>query len=96
MQGCDSVFHCVVDTRAWLRYPAPLYRVNVDGQLNAMEAALETGIKKFVFTSRFGTLGRREDGLSSETDTFNWWDEAPEYIRCRVIAENLFMEYCQE
>jgi dihydroflavonol-4-reductase len=96
MQGCDSIFYCVVDTRAWLRDPAPLYRVNVDGLRNAMDAALETGVKKFVFTSTFGTIGRREDGPSSEADEFNWWDDAPEYIRCRVVAENLFMEYCRD
>ncbi|MCZ6828002.1 MAG: NAD-dependent epimerase/dehydratase family protein [Gammaproteobacteria bacterium] len=96
MQGCDSVFYCVVDTRAWLRDPAPLYRVNVDGLRNAMEAALRAGIKKFVFTSTFGTIGRREDGPSAETDAFNWWEDAPEYIRCRVVAENLFMEYCRD
>ena len=33
---------------------------------------------------------------SRETDVFNWWDDAPEYIRCRVVAENLFMEYCRD
>jgi dihydroflavonol-4-reductase len=25
MAGCDDVFYCVVDTRAWLRDPAPLF-----------------------------------------------------------------------
>jgi hypothetical protein len=26
-----DVFYCVVDTRAWLRDPAPLFRTNVEG-----------------------------------------------------------------
>jgi dihydroflavonol-4-reductase len=96
MQGCESVFYCVVDTRAWLRDPAPLYRVNVDGLRNTMNAALDVGVKKFVFTSTFGTIGRRSDGPSTEADAFNWWQQAPHYIRCRVEAENLFMTYCQD
>ena len=25
MADCDTVFYCIVDTRAWLRDPAPLY-----------------------------------------------------------------------
>ena len=43
MKGCEHVYHCVVDTRAWLRDPAPLYRVNIDGLVNSMDAALEAG-----------------------------------------------------
>ena len=31
MAGCDVVYYCVVDTWAYLREPAPLYRTNVDG-----------------------------------------------------------------
>ena len=27
---CDVVFYCVVDTRIWLRDPAPLFRTNVE------------------------------------------------------------------
>jgi dihydroflavonol-4-reductase len=96
MQGCDTVFYCVVDTRAWLQDPAPLYQVNVEGLRNAMDAALAAGISRFAFTSTFGTIGRRNDGPSTEADAFNWWDDAPEYIRCRVVAENLFMDYCRE
>ncbi len=95
-EGCSSVFYCVVDTRAWLQDPAPLYAVNVDGLRNAMDIALESGVQRFVFTSTFGTIGRRKDGPSSEADPFNWWEQAPEYIRCRVVAENLFMEYCSD
>jgi nucleoside-diphosphate-sugar epimerase len=44
MSGCASAFYCIVDTRSWLRDPAPLYRTNVDGSRIAMEVALETGV----------------------------------------------------
>ncbi len=96
MNGCASVFYCVVDTRAWLRDPEPLYRVNVDGLYNAMDAALEAGIERFIFTSSFVTVGLKSDGASTEDDAFNWWDTAPEYIRCRVTAEKRLMEYCED
>ena len=51
MQGCQSVFYSVVDPRFWLSDPAPIYRNNVDGLVNAMDLALECGIRRFVFTS---------------------------------------------
>ncbi len=95
MEGCSSLFYCVVDTRAWLRDPAPLYRVNLDGLRSTMDAALRVGIERFVYTSTLATIGHNPSGLSTEADEFNWWDEAPPYVRCRVESENLFLDYCR-
>ena len=39
MAGCDDVYYCVVDTRGWLRDPAPLFRTNVEGTRNVLEVA---------------------------------------------------------
>ena len=77
MSGCTSVFYCIVDARSWLRDPAPLYRTNVAGSRIAMEVALETGVKKFVFTSSIVTIGLNPSGVASEADEFNWEDRAP-------------------
>jgi len=95
LQGCDTVFYCVVDTRAWLRDSAPLFRVNVDGLRNVLDAALETGVRKFIFTSSIGTIGKSDSGTANETDAFNWHKYAPDYIISRLDAENLLLEYCK-
>ena len=39
MADCDDVFYCVVDTRFWLRDPAPLFRTNVEGLRHVLDAA---------------------------------------------------------
>ena len=39
MAGCDVVYYCVVDTRGWLKDPAPLFHTNVDGTRNVLEIA---------------------------------------------------------
>jgi len=96
MRGCDSVFYCVVDTRAWLRDPSPLYYTNVECLKTVLEGALAVNLSRFVFTSTFGTIGLNPSGVSTEDDTFNWWDRAPDYVKCRVEAENLLMDYCRE
>src|ERR1700752_4409498 len=44
MDGCDHVYYCVVDTRAWLRDPAPLFRTNVEGLRNVLDVAVEQPI----------------------------------------------------
>ena len=96
MAGCDSVFYCIVDTRAWLRDPAPLYKTNVDGLRTVMDVALGQGIDRFVFTSTFATIGINPSGVSTEEDAFNWWKKAPDYVKCRVQAEELFTGYCRD
>ena len=95
MKGCDTVFYCIVDTRAWLRDTTPLYKTNVDCLRTVMDVALREGIQRFVFTSTFGTIGINPSGISTEEDAFNWWDKAPHYIKCRVQAEKLFLDYCR-
>ncbi|MEE4146194.1 MAG: NAD-dependent epimerase/dehydratase family protein [Halieaceae bacterium] len=96
MSGCDSVFYCIVDTRAWLRDPAPLYATNVDGLRAVLDVAVTLPLKHFVFTSTYATIGLNASGISTELDTFNWWDRAPDYVKCRVQAEDMFLEYCRD
>jgi len=96
MAGCDTVFYCIVDTRAWLRDPAPLYATNVEGLRTVLDVALGYPLQRFVFTSTYATIGLNPSGISTEADAFNWWDRAPHYVKCRVQAEDMFLEYCRD
>ena len=96
MEGIGTVFYCVVDPRYWLTDYSPLFRNNVNGLVNGMDAALACGIKRFVFCSTMGTLGRNPNGPVTEKTEFNWLDKAPPYIRSRREAEMQFMKYCRE
>lgn len=92
----DIIYYCIVDTRAWLKDTSPLYRTNIDGLRNVLDIAIELKIKKFVFTSSIVTIGLNPSGIATEKDSFNWYDKAPDYVRCRVQAENMVFEYYQE
>jgi len=96
MEGCGSVFHSVVDPRFWLTDVTPLYRNNVEGLVNTMDAALACGIERFIFTSSMGTLGFNPNGLVTEDIPFNWHDRASPYILARLEAENKMLEYCRD
>jgi dihydroflavonol-4-reductase len=97
MAGCDDVFYCVVDTRAWLRDPAPLFRTNVEGLRHVLDAAADAALRRFVFTSTIGTIGiPAERRPATEDDEFNWADKGGAYVRSRVEAENLVMRYAKD
>jgi dihydroflavonol-4-reductase len=96
MDGCDVVFYCVVDTRAWLRDPAPLFKTNVEGLRHVLDAAADANLKRFVFTSTIGTIALSDDGPATEDQPFNWYEEGGAYIQSRVQAEDLVLEYARE
>ncbi len=96
MDGCASVFHCAVDTRAWLHDPAPLFRVNVEGLRNAIDAALAARVQRFVFTSTIGTIGQRTVGPATEHDEIGPQEQVPAYVRSRLDAEALWLAACRE
>ncbi len=99
MNGCDEVYYCVVDTRAWLRDPSPLFRTNVDGLHNVCEIAVEKPIAatlhRFVFTSTYATVGRRHGHVATEDDLIDRRRLTP-YVASRVQAEDIVLQYAAE
>ncbi|WP_045877266.1 NAD-dependent epimerase/dehydratase family protein [Pseudofrankia sp. DC12] len=96
MRDVDTVFYCVVDARAWLRDPGPLFATNVEGLRHALDAALEMKVRRFVFCSTAGTIGVCTDGLATEELPHNWLHLGGPYIKARYAAEELVLEYCRE
>lgn len=96
MQGCATLFYSVVDPRFWLTDQTPIWRNNVERLENAIDAALETGIERFIFTSSMGTLALNPDGPVTEDIPFNWVDRASPYIHARLEAERRFLAACRD
>ena len=99
MTGCQVVYYCVVDTRGWLRDPAPLFRTNVEGTRNVLEVACHNDVaadlERFVFTSSYATVGRRRGRIATEADRIVDRGLTP-YVRSRVQAEDLVMQYVRD
>lgn len=102
MTGVDVVYYCVVDTRGWLRDPAPLFRTNVEGTRNVLEIAVEPAIaatlRRFVFTSSYATVDRRRGRTATEADVIADVNDKrlTAYVRSRVQAENLVLSYARD
>ena len=105
MTGCDVVYYCVVDTRGWLKDPAPLFHTNVEGTRNVLEIAKDSGLQRFIFTSSYVTVGRKRGRDATEDDKIvDGGETSPTnrlrgltpYVRSRVQAEELVLRYARE
>jgi dihydroflavonol-4-reductase len=88
MAGCRGVFHVAADYRLWVADAAPMYRANVDGSVNVLEAAAEAGAGGMVYTSSVAVLGINKDRTPADEDTpVTVADMVGHYKRSKFLAE---------
>lgn len=58
MHNADEVYHCAAAVDFDTRKTSYLYKVNVEGTANVVNAALEKGVRKFCHASSVATFGR--------------------------------------
>ena len=86
-----------VDTRFYLRDPAPLFETNVESLRRVLDVAAQTDLFRFVFCSTIGTIAIAENGESVTEDMpFNWPGKGGAYIESRRQAEDMVLRYAQE
>ena len=96
MEGCEAVFHVAADYRLWAKDPAEIYANNVDGTVHVLQAALEIGVHRVVYTSSVGALGLRKDGSpADETVPVSLDDMVGHYKRSKYLAERKAEEFLQ-
>src|SRR6267378_5350063 len=94
VEGCGLVFHVAADYRLWAREPAEIYRNNVEGTRNVLEACARSGVERVVYTSSVGTLGIPKDGgPGTETTPVTLDDMIGPYKRSKFLAERVADEY---
>ena len=88
MKGVEQVYHCagmISFVRARRRQ---MFRINVEGTANVVNAALDEGVKKMVHVSSVSALGRiRENGQVNES--MNWTEATSNsrYGHSKYLAE---------
>lgn len=88
MQGADEVYHCAAIVTFNPRRKQEMFRINIEGTANVVNAALDAGIRKMVHVSSVAALGRiREDAAIDET--MNWTPETSNsaYGQSKYLAE---------
>jgi len=57
MAGCEEAYHTAAFAGVWAKDPEIVFRLNVDGAMNVIEAAGRQGVRRVVLTSTAGILG---------------------------------------
>jgi dihydroflavonol-4-reductase len=97
VKGCELVYHVAADYRLWARDAAELYRVNVEGTRNLLEAARREGVGRVVYTSTVGCIGIRGDGTPGDEDSPVTLEEMTgAYKRSKFLAEQAALQYARE
>ncbi len=93
--GCSLVFHVAADYRLWVRDCLEMFRSNVDGTRNVLEAARQAGVERVVYTSTVGCIGFVPGGLGDETTPVTYADMAGPYKQSKFQAEQVALEYAR-
>jgi dihydroflavonol-4-reductase len=91
--GSRFVFHVAADYRLWAAEPDDIFRNNVESTKAVVEAVLEAGVQRLVYTSSVATLALPEDGRpADETMSLSLGNAIGAYKRSKVAAEELVAE----
>jgi len=69
VHGCGGVYHVAADYRLWVADPAPMYRTNVEGSINVLDAAAAARVARVVYTSSVAVLGINKNRTPADEDT---------------------------
>lgn len=88
LKGCDTLYFTAAYFAHWSPDPKLLYDVNVGGTKATMQAALEAGVEKIVYTSTNNAIAASGPVPANEEKAFNYWEARDHYSMSKYIAEN--------
>ncbi len=96
LQGCDTLYHVAAHYSFWDKDKSLIYKINVDGTRNILQAAKESGVGKIVYTSTVGCIGIREDGTPGNEETpLKPPDKTNPYKHSKYLAELEAMRFAK-
>ena len=57
VEGCSGIYHTAAFAKVWHKDTSAIYRLNIEGTMNVINAGLHAGVKRIVCTSTAGVLG---------------------------------------
>jgi len=97
VRSCEVLFHVAADYRLWVPEPDEIYRANVEGTENIIQAALDAGVERICYTSSVATLGLNSNGTPADEETPVALDNMiGHYKRSKFMAEQRVHQIIEE
>jgi len=88
LKGCDTLYQTAALYAFWARDSKVFYDINVEGTKTILNAALEQGMKKVVYTSSAITMGSHgAETPANEESEFNLWKMGDHYSISKYLGE---------
>lgn len=95
VEGCAQVYHTAAYARVYARDLRTYYRTNVHGTKNVLDAAIDAGVQRLVYTSTAGVLGPAQSGPVTE-DTVRITGFSNDYESSKHLAEGMALSYTRK
>lgn len=95
VEGCEAVFHVAADYRLWAPDSREMYRTNVEGTRNMLEAARRAGVEWIVYTSTVGCIGLPADSPGDEDTPVTLAGMTGHYKRSKFLAEQVALDFAR-
>lgn len=88
MQGVEEVYHAAAIVTFNPKRRNEMFKINIEGTANIVNAALDAGVRKMVFVSSVAALGRIRENKAID-ETMNWTPETSNsaYGQSKFLAE---------
>lgn len=92
IDGCERLFHAAAIYEFGLRDESALMRTEIDGTRNVLEAALEAGVEKVIYTSTGLVVGERRGEVGDEQTRHRGYF-LTRYERAKYEAEQVALAF---
>jgi nucleoside-diphosphate-sugar epimerase len=88
MKDIEEVYHCAAIVTFNPKRKQELFKINIEGTANVVNAALDAGVRKMVHVSSVAALGRLREG-EVINETMNWTEETSNsnYGQSKYLSE---------
>jgi len=88
LKGCDTLYYTAAHFAHWTPDKKLPYEINVEGTKTSLNAALDAGVERVVYTSTNNTMGAHgADIPANESAEFNHQDTGDNYSMSKYLGE---------